>query len=84
MNVVHFDDTLDVRDLNCSMSVVKARQRVTELEEGQVLRVLSADRGSVKDFQGWAKIANNIELLAQESEMDNGSEIFIHFVQRAN
>ncbi len=66
------------------MSVVKARQRVAELETGQVLRVLSTDRSSVKDFQGWAKITNNIELLAQESEMENGSELFIHFVQRAS
>ena len=84
MNDVHFDDTLDARDLNCPMPVVKARKRIGELAAGQVLRILSTDRGSVKDFQGWAKIAKNIELLAQESEMEDGSELFIHFVQRAN
>ena len=65
------------------MPVVKARKKIGELGEGQVLRVLSTDRGSIKDFQGWAKIAKNIELLGQETESENGSEIYVHFVQKS-
>ena len=84
MSDVQFDDTLDARGLNCPMPVVKARKKVSELAEGQVLRVLSTDRGSIKDFQGWAKIAKNLELLAQETETEDGQEIFIHFVQKTN
>jgi len=84
MNDVHFDDTLDTKGLNCPMPVVKARKKVGELENGQVLRVLSTDRGSIKDFQGWAKIAKNVELLAQETESENGDEIYIHFVQKTS
>lgn len=82
MSDVHFDETLDTKGLNCPMPVVKARKKVGELESGQVLRVLSTDRGSIKDFQGWAKIAKNVELLAQETESENGDEVFIHFVQK--
>ncbi len=84
MNDVQFDDTLDARGLNCPMPVVKARKKVGELEEGQVLRVLSTDRGSVKDFQGWAKIAKNVDLLAQETSTEDGDEIYIHFVQKTS
>jgi len=84
MNDVHFDDTLDTKGLNCPMPVVKARKKVGELENGQVLRVLSTDRGSIKDFQGWAKIAKNVELLAQETETENGDEIYVHFVQKTS
>ncbi len=84
MNDVHFDDTLDTKGLNCPMPVVKARKKVGELDNGQVLRVLSTDRGSIKDFQGWAKIAKNVELLAQETESENGDEIYIHFVQKTS
>jgi TusA-related sulfurtransferase len=82
MTEVHFDDTLDARGLNCPMPVVKARKQVNDLEPGQVLRVLSTDRGSIKDFQGWAKIAKNVELLAQETATESGEELFVHFVQR--
>jgi len=49
-----------------------------------VLKVLSTDRGSVKDFQGWAQAAKNIELLAQETEQDGGKEIYVHYVKRVN
>ena len=84
MNDVQFDDTLDARGLNCPMPVVKARKKVGELDAGQVLRVLSTDRGSIKDFQGWAKIAKNVELLAQETESEDGAEIYVHFVQKTS
>jgi TusA-related sulfurtransferase len=84
MNDVQFDDTLDARGLNCPMPVVKARKKVGELDNGQVLRVLSTDRGSIKDFQGWAKIAKNVELLAQETESEDGDEIYVHFVQKTS
>ncbi len=84
MNEVHYDETLDTKGLNCPMPVVKARKKIGELSEGQVLRIISTDRGSIKDFQGWAKIAKNVELLAQETDAEDGQEIFIHFVQKTN
>jgi len=82
MNHVHFDDTLDARGLKCPMPVVKARRKVGELESGQVLRVISNDRGSIKDFQGWAKFAKNVALLAQETEAEDDGEIYLHFVRK--
>jgi len=84
MNQIHFDETLDVRGLNCPMPVVKARKKIGELENGKILKVLSTDRGSIKDFQGWAKVAKNIELLAQDTETEDEAEIYIHFVQKAD
>jgi tRNA 2-thiouridine synthesizing protein A len=84
MNQIHFDETLDVRGLNCPLPVVKARKKIGELENGQILKVLSTDRGSVKDFQGWAKVAKNIELLAQDTETQDEAELYIHFVQKAD
>ena len=84
MSEAHFDRELDTSGLNCPMPLVKARKTIGELEPGQILKVLSTDRGSIKDFQGWAKIASNIELLGQETEEREGSEIFLHFVQRAS
>ncbi|MDH3255356.1 MAG: sulfurtransferase TusA family protein [Acidobacteriota bacterium] len=84
MTDISFDETLDARGLNCPMPVVKARKKMAELEAGKVLRILSTDRGSIKDFQGWAKIGKNVELLGQETETEDGVELFIHFMQKAN
>lgn len=79
---IQFDDTLDVKGLNCPMPLVKARQTLNKMDVGQVLRVLATDRGSVKDFQGWAKTAKNIELLEQSQESENGKTIFAHYVRK--
>lgn len=79
-----FDDTLDTKGLNCPMPLVKARKRIGELEIGQTLRVLSTDRGSIKDFQGWAKIAPNIDLVAQETSEEEQPPLYLHFVRRTS
>lgn len=84
MSEPRFDRELDTRGLNCPMPLVKARKEIGELSPGQILKVLSSDRGSVKDFQGWARIAANVELLAQETATVDGAETFIHFVQRSS
>ena len=79
-----FDRLLDARGLNCPMPLVNARKEIGKLELGQVLKVLSTDRGSVADFQGWAKVAKNVELLAQETETLDGASVYVHFVKRAS
>ncbi len=84
MSEVMFDDELDARGLNCPMPLVKARKQIGGLDPGKVLKIVSTDRGSVKDFQGWAKIAANIELLAQETATEDDRELFLHYIKKVN
>ena len=77
-----FDSVLDARGLNCPMPLVNARKEIGKLDLGQVLKVISTDRGSVADFQGWAKIAKNVELVGQETESADGASLYIHYVKR--
>jgi tRNA 2-thiouridine synthesizing protein A len=67
-----FDRVFDARGMNCPMPLVNARKEIGKLDIGQVLKVMANDRGSVADFQGWAKVARNVELLAQETESADG------------
>ena len=55
-----FDTLLDARGLNCPMPLVNARREIGKLQPGQVLKIVATDRGSVADFQGWAKVAKNL------------------------
>jgi TusA-related sulfurtransferase len=64
------------------MPLVKSRKAVNKLDVGQVLQVVATDRGSVADFQGWAKTAKNIELLEQETVQDNGRDLYVHYLRR--
>ena len=43
---------------------------------------VATDRGSVADFQGWAKTAKNIELVEQEEANENGQALYVHYLRR--
>ncbi|HEV2383564.1 MAG TPA: sulfurtransferase TusA family protein [Terriglobia bacterium] len=77
-----FDKLLDARGLNCPMPLVNARKEIGKLAVGQVLKVVATDRGSVADFQGWAKVAKNLDLVGQETESTDGTDLYVHYVKR--
>jgi TusA-related sulfurtransferase len=79
---VTFDKVFDARGMNCPMPLVNARKEIAKLDTGQVLKVMATDRGSVADFQGWAKVAKNVELVAQETGNAGGASIYVHYVKR--
>ena len=74
---MNIDVELDTRGLNCPLPILKAKKALTAMTSGQVLRVVSTDTGSVRDFAAFAKQTGN-ELLSQTTE---GSD-FIHILKR--
>jgi len=77
-----FDRVFDARGMNCPMPLVNARKEISKLDVGQVLKVMATDRGSVADFQGWAKVAKNVELVAQQTESADGASLYVHYIKR--
>lgn len=77
-----FDQALDVKGAKCPLPLVKSRRAINDLPVGQVLKVIATDRGSVADFQGWARTARNIEIVAQEMVQENGQDLYIHYLRR--
>jgi TusA-related sulfurtransferase len=81
---IQFDQTLDVKGAKCPMPLLKSRKTVNSLPVGNVLQVIATDRGSVADFQGWAKAAKNVDLVGQETVQDNGQDMYVHYVKRTS
>ena len=71
------DLELDTRGLNCPLPILKAKKALTAMQSGQVLKVVSTDTGSVRDFVAFAKQTGN-ELLSQTTQ---GSD-FVHILKR--
>lgn len=67
---MNFDKDLDARGLNCPLPILRAKKALTDMTTGQVLRIISTDPGSVKDFAAFAKQTGN-ELL---SSAENNKE----------
>lgn len=78
-----FTHSLDVQGLKCPMPIVRAKKQLDTLAPGDVLQVIATDRGSVLDFQGWAKTNKAAKLLAQETVPgDDGQERYVHYIER--
>lgn len=71
------DKEIDTRGLNCPLPILKAKKALTDMESGQLLKVVSTDAGSVRDFQAFARQTGN-ELVEQQTE---GLD-FIHVLRR--
>ena len=74
---MNFDKELDARGLNCPLPILRTKKTLAELTGGQVLKIVSTDPGSVKDFQAFAKQTGN-ELLSSSE----GSGEFIFFMKK--
>ena len=74
---MQIDKELDTRGLNCPLPILKAKKALADMSSGQLLRVISTDPGSTRDFQAFAKQTGN-ELVGQESSGDD----FIHLLKR--
>ena len=71
------DREIDTRGLNCPLPILKAKKSLNGMASGQLLKVVSTDPGSVRDFQAFARQTGN-ELVEQQTQ---GNE-FIHILRR--
>lgn len=74
---MHIDKEIDTRGLHCPLPILKAKKALADMVSGEVLKVVSTDAGSVRDFQAFAKQTGN-ELIDQQTE----GEEFVHVMRR--
>ena len=74
---MQIDLELDTRGLNCPLPILKAKKALTPMQTGQLLKVVSTDKGSLRDFAAFAKQTGN-ELVSQETVGDE----FVHVLKR--
>ena len=60
------DQLLDARGLNCPLPILRAKQSLNNMQDGQVLRILATDPGAMEDFQAFARQSGYLLLEAIE------------------
>ena len=71
--MAEFDQELDASGLNCPLPILRAKKALNGMQRGEVLKVISTDGGSVKDFEAFCKQTLNPLLSSAE---DGGRYIF--------
>jgi tRNA 2-thiouridine synthesizing protein A len=74
---MQIDKELDARGLNCPLPILRTKKALTDMESGQVLRILATDPGSVKDFQAFSRQTGNA-LVSSETANDQ----FVFLLQK--
>jgi len=74
---MNIDKEIDTRGLNCPLPILKAKKALTDMQSGQLLKVVSTDAGSVRDFQAFAKQTGN-----QLVEQTTVGQDFVHVLKR--
>jgi len=75
--MMEFDKELDVSGLNCPLPILRVKQALTTLENGQILKVLVTDPGSSKEFKVFNEQTNHTLL---DSANNNGR--FVYYIKK--
>ncbi len=60
--------TLDARNSLCPMPVIKAQNKIAELQAGDVLEVTCTDPGALNDIPAWCRINGHLVIDTHESD----------------
>lgn len=72
---------IDARGLTCPLPILRAKKALSDMQSGEVLKVLATDPGSVRDFQAFARQTGN-DLVEQQSTAVEGRDEFAHILRR--
>ncbi len=68
-----FDQEFDASGLACPLPIVKTKKSLAAMTQGQILRVVATDPGSVSDMQAFAEQTGNPLLSSGE---EGGKYVF--------
>jgi tRNA 2-thiouridine synthesizing protein A len=74
MTAANTDREVDARGLNCPLPILRTKKALNEMTTGQLLRVISTDPASQRDFQAFSRQTGNA--LVDQSAA-NGEFVFV-------
>jgi tRNA 2-thiouridine synthesizing protein A len=69
-----FNAELNARGLSCPLPILRAKKSLSEMDSGQVLRIVATDKGSVNDFAEFCRQTGNVLL---SSTAQDGEFVFL-------
>lgn len=72
------DLEVDAKGLACPLPILRAKKALSMIQSGHLMRVITTDPGSVRDFQAFSRKTGN-ELIAQTQGSDG---VWSHVLRR--
>ena len=74
---MEFDKEVDVTGLNCPLPILRCKKGLSDMGAEQVLKVISTDPGSVKDFNAFC-VQTGHQLL----QLDQNDNTFVFYIKK--
>lgn len=74
---MEFDKEVDATGLSCPLPILRCKKGLSEIDASQILKVISTDSGSVKDFKAFCKQTGH-ELL----QLDSSDTVFTFYIKK--
>ncbi len=72
-----FDKEVDASGLNCPLPILRCKKGLSEIGTAQILKIISTDPGSVKDFNAFC-VQTGHELL----QFDEAHNSYIFYIKK--
>lgn len=56
---MEFHKVLDARGVNCPLPILRTKKALSDMQSGQILKVMASDPGAVSDFPAFARQTGN-------------------------
>lgn len=80
MQDIKTDQVLDASGLNCPLPLLKAKLALSQMDEGQILKVIATDSGSCRDIPAFLQQVDHD--LMQQTEQDKHYNFWIQVHHR--
>jgi tRNA 2-thiouridine synthesizing protein A len=74
---MEFDKEVDATGLNCPLPILRCKKGLSDMGAAQVLKVISTDPGSVKDFNAFC-VQTGHQLL----QLDQTDNSFVFYIKK--
>jgi tRNA 2-thiouridine synthesizing protein A len=68
---------VDARGLNCPLPILKAKKALALVQSGEIVKIVSTDSGSKRDFEAFARQTGNALIYQTEA-----SKEWVFFLKR--
>jgi len=72
--MTEYDVELDARRLACPLPILRAKQSLSQMRSGQVIRIVATDKGAPNDFEEFCRQTGN-QLLSSSEQ--SGEFVFL-------
>jgi tRNA 2-thiouridine synthesizing protein A len=74
---MEFDKEVDATGLNCPLPILRCKKGLSDMGAEQVLKIISTDPGSVKDFNAFC-VQTGHQLL----QLDQSDNTFVFYIKK--